>query len=35
MQNNGKVTIKRKTQCAKDNNLAGMMIWQINGDAEK
>ena len=31
---NGKSTIKRKTQWAKDNKLAGVMIWQIGGDAK-
>lgn len=32
---NGKETIKKKTQWAKDNNLGGVMIWQIKGDAVK
>ena len=31
---NGKKTIKRKTQWAKDNKIAGVMIWQITGDAK-
>ena len=31
---NGKSTIKRKTQWAKDNKIAGVMIWQIAGDAK-
>ena len=31
---NGKRTIQRKTQWAKDNKIAGVMIWQIAGDAK-
>ena len=31
---NGKRTIQRKTQWAKDNKIAGIMIWQIGGDAK-
>ena len=30
---NGKQTIQRKTQWAKDNKMAGIMIWQIGQDA--
>ena len=31
---NGKRTIQRKTQWAKDHKIAGVMIWQIAGDAK-
>ena len=31
---NGKKTIMKKTQWAKDNKIAGVMIWQLGGDAK-